>query len=248
LQPIEGYRIARLAWGTTNAQPITIGFWSCHYRPGLYSGAIRNGANNRSYVFSYTQNGVFAAQYNTVTIPGDTTGTWPTDNTAAMFLSFSGGCGSTYIAPSINTWTAGNYFAASGQVNAVQTVQDQVMVTGVVVLPGIEAPSAARSAYIMRPYDQEKFLCKRYYVSETYTNRWLHPIELTNIFRRQYNAFNPEMRIVPVVTVTGTAVGSAFGAGHPQALYITPYGCDLQGDLQGAGYSYITSLKADARL
>jgi hypothetical protein len=35
--------------------------------------------------------------------------------------------------------------------------------TGVVVLPGIEAPSAARAPFIMRPFDQELLLCQRYY-------------------------------------------------------------------------------------
>ena len=48
-QPIEGTRVMRLAWGTANAQPITLAFWSAHHRPGLYSLAIRNGASNRSY-------------------------------------------------------------------------------------------------------------------------------------------------------------------------------------------------------
>ena len=162
-QPIEGYRIVRLAWGTASAQPITIGFWSSHHRTGLYSGSVRNNAVNRSYAFTYTQNAADTPQYNAVTIPGDTTGTWTIDNTAGINLTFSLGAGATYTAPSANAWLAGSYQAAPGQINAVAASSDVFRITGVVVLPGIEAPSAARSALIMRPYDQELVTCQRYW-------------------------------------------------------------------------------------
>ena len=162
-QPVEGYRIARLAWGTANAQPITIGFWTAHHRTGLFSVAVRNGVPNRSYVFTYTQNVADVWQYNTVTVPGDTTGSWVGDNTRAMMLSFSAGAGSTFIAPSANAWFAGSYMAAPGQVNAAAATSDVFRLTGVIVLHGNEAPSAARSPFVMRSYDQELQTCRRYF-------------------------------------------------------------------------------------
>jgi hypothetical protein len=162
-QPIEGYRAARLGWGTANAQPITIGFWSMHHRTGLYCVNARNGASNRSYVTTYTHNVADVAQYNVVTIPGDTGGTWTADNTAGIFLSFTMAAGSNLIAPAANTWQSGNYLAVSGQVNAVAAAADVFRLTGVIVLPGNEAPSAARSPFVMRPFDQELVICQRYY-------------------------------------------------------------------------------------
>ena len=40
---IEGYRVARLAWGAANAQPITIGFWmQASPHRYLFSVAVRN--------------------------------------------------------------------------------------------------------------------------------------------------------------------------------------------------------------
>jgi hypothetical protein len=161
-QKIEGYRIAKLAWGSSNAQPITLCFWSAHHRPGLYSGSVRNGANNRTYTFTYTQAVADIAQYNVITIPGDTSGTWAVDNTIGIYLTFSNGAGSTYTAPSANAWVAGNYQAAPGQVNAVAATTDVFRITGVTVLPGTEAPSAARSPFVMRPYGQELAVCQRY--------------------------------------------------------------------------------------
>ena len=115
MQPIEGYRISRLAWGTANAQPITIGFWCQNTRAGTYTGSIRNGAANRSYAFTYTQNVADAVEYKTVTISGDTAGTWASGNTTGMYVTFSIAAGSNNIAPSANTWLAGSYTAASGQ-------------------------------------------------------------------------------------------------------------------------------------
>ena len=162
-QLIEGWRIARLAWGTINAQPITIGFWSAHHRTGIYSVAVRNGASNRSYVVAYTHNVADIPQYNTITIPGDTSGTWAIDNTLGLCITFVMAMGSGFIAPSVNTWLAGNYLAAPGQVNGVAATSDIIRITGVTVLPGNEAPSAPRSPFITRPFPQELDLCKRYY-------------------------------------------------------------------------------------
>jgi hypothetical protein len=102
------------------------------------------------------------AQFNVVTIPGDTTGSWAADNTVGLYLSFTVASGATPAA-SNNTWLAGATQVAAGQVNGVGTTADAFRLTGVVVLPGIEAPSAVRAPLIMRPYDQELILCGRYY-------------------------------------------------------------------------------------
>ena len=162
-QTIEGYRSERLSWGAANAQPITIGFWTAHHRTGLYSVAIRNGGSTPTYVTTYTQQAADIWQYNVVTIPGCTTGTWGSSNGAGIQLLFCMGAGATATAPSINNWLAGNYFSAPGQVNAIAATSDVFRLYGVIVVPGVEAPSAARAPFIMRPYGQELLICQRYY-------------------------------------------------------------------------------------
>jgi hypothetical protein len=159
---IEGYRIARLGWGTANAWPLTVGFWTGHHRTGTYSISFQNAATNRYCVATYTQNVADTAEYKVVTIPGDTAGTWNVDNTIGLYIGFTMANGAT-PAPSNNVWAAGATQVAAGQVNAVAAASDVFRLTGVVVLPGIEAPSAARAPFIMRPYDQELMLCGRYY-------------------------------------------------------------------------------------
>ena len=160
---IEGYRIARLAWGTSSAQPITIGFWSMHSLAGVYSMAIFNGASNRNYVAAYTHASSNISQYNTITVPGDVAGTWATNNTTGLYIAFTIAAGTTNIAPSTNTWLAGAYMAASGQVNGVASGSNIFRFTGVTVLPGTQAPTAAQSPNIMRSYGEELVACQRYY-------------------------------------------------------------------------------------
>jgi hypothetical protein len=160
---VEGWRISRLAWGTANAQPITIGFWSGHHRAGTYTVALRNNPSTQSYCATYTQIAADTWEYKTITIPGCVVGVWKNDNTLGVDIDFIVATGTTLVASVANAWVAGSFIAAPGQVNAVAATTDVFRITGVVVLPGIEAPSAARSPLIMRPYDQELLTCRRYW-------------------------------------------------------------------------------------
>ena len=165
-QKIEGYRIARLGWGSALAQSITIGFWTNHVRTGIYSVSVQNGSTTRSYVATYTQNVSNASEYKTIVVPGCTDGTWAVDETVGMQISFTQAAGSTLTTGSPNTWVTGNFVAATGQVNAVAATSDSFRITGVVILPGSQAPTAAQSPLIMRPYDQELLTCQRYFFME----------------------------------------------------------------------------------
>jgi hypothetical protein len=163
-QHIERYRAERLRWGTPNAQPVTLCFWSCHNRTGLYSGAVRNAATDRSCVFSYTQAASNVWQYNSVTIPGCTDGVWGTaPNLSWGSFMFVMGSGPTTLAPTAGVWHNVNYTGLVGQVNGLAATSDVFRITGVCFLPGTQAPTAAQSPLIMRPFDQELVMCQRYW-------------------------------------------------------------------------------------
>lgn len=162
-QSIEGYRCARLAWGTNSAKPISISFWTAHYRTGIYTVSVVNSASNRSYVTTYTQAASAVPQYNTVIIPGDQIGSWTIDTGIGMSVFFTFAMGTTYAAPTLNAWQAGYYFGHSSQVNAIASTSDMFRITGVLVLPGTDAPSSTQASLVMRSYDQELLLCKRYW-------------------------------------------------------------------------------------
>ena len=162
---IEAYRVTRLAFGTASAQPITIAFWTAHHRTGLYSGIVRNSAANRNYAFTYTQNVADTWQYNVITIPGDTAGTWVSGTNAnGLTIIFAVAAGSSMIALSANAWLgSGPYAAAPGQVNAIAATSDFFQLTGFILLPGIYAPTAARSPPYSCGCMIKGVICQRYY-------------------------------------------------------------------------------------
>jgi hypothetical protein len=99
----------------------------------------------------------------TATIPGDITGTWPTDNTAGIIIDlFCAGKAASPITPNSWSGTAANQTTGSSQ-NLLSTTTSRFYVTGFVVLPGTQAPTAAQSPLLMRSYDQELATCKRYW-------------------------------------------------------------------------------------
>jgi hypothetical protein len=156
-QAIEGNNIADLRWGTANAQPVTLSFWVQSSLTGTYCVAILNGDASRSYVAEYTINAADTWEYKTVTIAGDTTGTWSTNESVGLYVRFGLAIGSTYQTTA-NAWAAGNLNATSNQVNWMSSSSSRVFrITGVQLEVGTVATS-----FDYRPYTTELQLCQRY--------------------------------------------------------------------------------------
>lgn len=157
-QQIEGYNIADLAWGTTNAKPVTLSFWVRSSLTGSFGGFLTNSANNRIYPFSYTISSANTWTYISITIPGETTGTWATNNTLGIQVGFGLGAGSNFNATA-GAWTstANNYIPTSS-VSVVGTNGATWYITGVQLEVGRQA-----SSFDWRPYTIELQLCQRYY-------------------------------------------------------------------------------------
>jgi hypothetical protein len=100
-------------------------------------------------------------QFNAVTVPGDITGTWLAMNGVGLDICYTIASGSTLLGTA-NVWAATNHVGTMGSTNGVAATSDVFQLTGVVILPGIELPSATRAPLIMRAYDQESQTCKRY--------------------------------------------------------------------------------------
>jgi hypothetical protein len=200
-QWIEGYRVSRLGFGAVGAASVTIGFWVTATRAGTYSVVLRNAALNRSCPVAYTVTAPSTWEYKTVTFPGDTTGTWVKNNTSALMVAFTAMAGSGQVTTA-GVWSASPCMGATGTTNCVASTSDTMLITGVVVLPGIEAPSAARSPLIMRPYDQELATCQRYWQKVT------SMIVETNILCQSF-VYPVQMRAAPVITGGGAGFGLA---------------------------------------
>ena len=156
-QIVEGFNTADLGFGTASPSTVTLSFWIRSSVTGTYCVALRNGSNNRSYVTTYAINSANTWEQKSVTITGDTTGTWGTDNGRGIIVGFSLGAGSTFQATA-NTWSAGEYRATSSQTNLLATNGATFYITGVQLEPGSTATPFER-----RSYGQELALCQRYY-------------------------------------------------------------------------------------
>jgi len=156
-QRIEGFNITDLGWGTVNAVTVTLSFWVRSSLTGTFGGSLRNNGNNRSYVFSYTISSANTWEKKSITIAGDTTGTWATTNGTGITLTFSLGSGSDYLSTA-DSWQNGNYQGVSGQTNIVSTNGATWQITGVQLEVGETA-----TEFEHRPYPIELQLCHRYY-------------------------------------------------------------------------------------
>ena len=156
-QAIEGLNVADFAWGTASAATVTLSFWVRSSLTGAFGGSLRNGTAARSYPFSYTINAANTWEQKSVTIAGDTSGTWSTDTGVGLLVGFSLGTGSTFNG-TVNTWGAGNYIQPSGSTSVVGTNGATFYITGVQLEKGSTATS-----FDYRPIGTELALCQRYF-------------------------------------------------------------------------------------
>lgn len=155
-QMIEGYNAADLFWGTASAATITLSFWVRSSLTGTFGGALANGAFNRSYPFTYTISSANTWEQKSVTIAGDTSGTWLTTNGIGIYVFFGLGVGTTYSGTA-GAWAGSSYISATGATSVVGTSGATWYLTGVQLEVGTVATPFER-----RLYGQELALCQRY--------------------------------------------------------------------------------------
>jgi hypothetical protein len=156
-QRIEGFNTADLGWGTANARTVTLSFWVRSSLTGAFGGSLQNSAQTRTYPYSYTISAANTWEYKTVTIAGDTTGTWLTTNGVGVTLWFSLGVGSASLGTA-GAWAGSSALAPTGSTSVVGTNGATFYITGVQLEVGTQATS-----FEYRPYGTELQLCQRYY-------------------------------------------------------------------------------------
>jgi hypothetical protein len=157
-QRIEGTNIYDLAWGTASAATVTLSFWVRSSLTGTFGGALRNSASNRSYPFTYTISVADTWEQKTITIAGDTSGTWLTTTGTGINVAFGLGVGSTNSGTA-GAWAASNFYSVTGATSVIGTLNATFYITGVQLERGSTA-----SSFEYRSYGAELALCHRYYV------------------------------------------------------------------------------------
>jgi hypothetical protein len=157
-QKIEGFNTADLSWGTASAKTVTLSFWVRSSLTGTFGGALVNSNSSRCYPFSYTISVANTWEQKTVTIEGDTSGTWVgATNAIGINVSFSLGTGATYSSTA-GAWTGSVALSATGATSVVGTSGATWYITGVQLEVGESA-----TEFEHRPYTTELQLCQRYY-------------------------------------------------------------------------------------
>ena len=211
-QIIEADMVSDFAWGTPNAQPVTLSFWVLSSLTGTFGGSVASRTSLRSYPFSY-----FIPTANTwtkivINIPGDTNGgSWVmSGNGGAIFIFFDLGSGPTVRGPA-NVWaTTGSdwYYGVTGAVSIIATLNATFYVTGVKLEIGSVATPYNRQSMTKSLAD-----CQRYYQSTLLQLGVFSGNITSGQAYFAYTSFGTQMRAAPTVVLTDINTGPGFPAG-----------------------------------
>ena len=200
---VEANNTSFLQFGTSSAKTITLSFWVRSSVTGTFGVGFNNNAFNRSYVATYSISSADTWEKKTITVAGDTSGTWTTDNTIGINIAFDLGSGSNYET-SANAWSAGNFSRTSGSAQWIATNSATFYITGVQLevgtldsnsIPAFQFEDAATS--LMR--------CQRYFT--TTPNSFEGGAGGSDI-NRVYWHFKVSMRATPTIVQGSGAAAS----------------------------------------
>tara|TARA_R100000234_G_scaffold43125_1_gene25572 strand:+ start:629 stop:1741 length:1113 start_codon:yes stop_codon:yes gene_type:complete len=154
----EGSSVSHLNFGTANAETITLSFYVRSSITGTHGAVLGNGSDNRAYPFTYTISSADTWERKSITIPGDQTGTWVTNNNKGMQIVWGLGVGTSFSA-SAGSWGAGDINSATGATTDVLgTVNSTWYLTGVQLELGTVA-----TPFEHKSYGDELLRCQRYF-------------------------------------------------------------------------------------
>ena len=243
-QYIEGFNFADLQWGTVNAKTVTLSFWVYSSLTGTFGGVFKNSAYNRSYPFSYTISSANTWTQITITVAGDTSGTWiGSTNGIGAIVGFNLGCGSTYLGTA-NTWAASNLWGATGSTAVTGTNGATFYITGVQLEVG---SSATGFEYVN--YGTQLNLCQRYYETTAALTGLIVSMYSTG---SGYGAYYYRVTKRATPTVTNASIGTftvycasaTYGVasfGNTAATNMCSVGVNLSSAVPSNGYSSIVS-------
>ena len=228
---LEGYDTAKFNFGTSAAKTVTLSFYVKSSLTGTFGGSFTNSSEANAYIFSYTINAANTWERKTVTITGQTSGTWATDNTNSIRIYWDLGCGSGNVSGSTG-WGSGAY-GLSSTVQLVGTSSATWQITGVQLEVG-DTPTD----FEHEPHSVTLQKCQRFYTKNSSTAVYQAFIPSGFTERQFYTFFPVSMRTNPTVTTafsTGSATNVLIGTGEVKWVH-------------GSSNFTISSWTADAEL
>ena len=154
---LEGNSVTQLGFGTSGAKKVTVSFWVKSSVAGAYGTCLRNSASNRFNMQTMTINSADTWEKKIITYTGDTSGTWPKDNTEGLQFQLSMTMGTDYQGTSADTWVSTVDVSPSNQVNWLATVGNTFYLTGLQIEEGGVATEFEHLSFA-----EELALCQRY--------------------------------------------------------------------------------------
>ena len=203
-QVVEGFNCADFGWGAAGAQTVTLSFLVRCSLTGTFGGSLFNSDGSRSYPFTYSIPVANTFTAISVTIAGDTSGTWLTTNGAGVNVGFGLGVGANQSGTA-GAWTGSFRPSATGAVSVVGTSGATFYITGVQLEKGSTATS-----FDYRPYGTELGLCQRYLpVIQNNTGERIIGAALTTT----NSQFTVYLQVTPRVPPTGVTATTASNFG-----------------------------------
>lgn len=192
-QKIEGSNIYDFDYGRATAKTATLSFWVRSSKTGIYSCVFANGAGTRFYAAEYTINSANTWEKKTVTLTGDTTGAFNTDNTTGLIVRFGLMAGVSRTLGTLNTWiTTSDVYGSTNQVNWLDTLSATFYITGVQLELGTVATN-----YDVQIISELIAKCKRYYES---VDGYFTTSSTAGTFLPFMQPFTVEKRDTPTIT------------------------------------------------
>ena len=248
-QKIEGQNIAHFNYGSSDAKTTCLSFFVKSSVTGTYSGSLRNQATDRSFVFEYTVSSANIFEQKSITIVGDTSGTWLTSNDTGISLAFSLGQGTTYASSTVGSWHSGNYHGSTSEQDFIGNASATFFITGVQLEVG-QNPTE----FEHEPFERTLKKCERYYQNTFETSAGRFPGADTSQDNAlihtawsdgnaPFGIFRESMRANPTVVLRergGTTTGKVTKGGSQTA--------GVANDIseKGVGYIGVTSGTAGA--
>jgi hypothetical protein len=140
-QKIEGYNVSDFNFGTANAVTVTLSFWVKCSVTGTHSGVLRNSTiapTYRGYPFTYSISAANTWEKKSITITGDTTGTWSRAGGTGLEIVFDLGTGATYRGTA-GAFTSSVLLGVTGAASPLATAGATWLITGVQLEQGTVA-------------------------------------------------------------------------------------------------------------